>query len=229
MKIAFFVEGYTELQLIKRLAIYYYGLDDLSYTLFKLKGGNKIPVSIRLIENYQAKSGNPKNTINVYNCGGFTSLRSMIVHQRNSLHNNQFDKIIGIRDVHPDDRSQIPKLKMLLPCRIPQKPIHINFILCVMETEAWFIADENHYLKISPTLTKSFIKSKTGIDIDNLDFESIETPADKLNEIYNHAGELYEKTDVSLQRTIDALDLYNFIIDLPEKIPSLKEFITEFE
>jgi hypothetical protein len=54
MKIVFFVEGYTEILLIKELVSYYYN-ENLSYALFKLHGGSKIPISISLNEKKMLK------------------------------------------------------------------------------------------------------------------------------------------------------------------------------
>jgi hypothetical protein len=51
----------------------------------------------------------------------------MISHQRNTLHDCNFNKIIGIRDVHPDHRSQIAKIKMELPFRVPQNQYQLYF------------------------------------------------------------------------------------------------------
>lgn len=229
MKLAFFVEGYTEQLLIKELALFNYG-SDLSYTLFNLRGGNKLPVKVRIDEKHEAISGVPKYIIYIYDCGGLSTIRSMITHQRDSLFKNDFQKIIGIRDVHPNDRTEITKLKMSLPLRVPQKPIPTVFLLCVMETEAWFIAEEHHYLKISNQLTKQFIKDNAGIDLTTIDVESIDLPAQTLNEIYLKAGETYVKsTPGAIKRTVESLDLFNFYCVLPDKIPSLKSFISEID
>ncbi len=229
MKLAFFVEGYTELMLIKNLAMYNYGEDNLSYVLFKLKGGNKIPVSVSLQENHVAKSGTPKITFFIYDCGGLTTIKSMISHQRDSLFKNGFKKIIGIRDVHPESADKIPKLIMQLPLRIPQKPIPTKFLLCIMETEAWFIAEHNHFLKISDKLTLEFIKNSTGIDLNTINISSLPTPADTLNEIYSKAGEKYDKTRESISRTLNTLDIFDLFTVLPNKLPDLKALISEIE
>lgn len=229
MKLAFFVEGYTELMLIKSLAIYNYGEDNLSYVLIKLKGGNKIPVSVSIQENHKAKIEVPKITFFIYDCGGLTTIKSMISHQRDSLYRNGFKKIIGIRDVHPESSDKIPKLIMFLPLRIPQKPIPTKFLLCIMETEAWFLAEHKHFLKISDKLTLEFIKNSTGIDLETINISSLPTPADTLNEIYSKVGESYEKTRVSINRTLNALDIYEFFTILSNKLPDLKALISEIE
>lgn len=230
MKLAFFVEGYTETVLLKKIFLFIYGIDNLSFALFKLRGGNKIPIRVELNERYEPANNNPKYTFHVYDCGGFNSIKSMISHQRSSLWKNSFSKIIGIRDVHPSERAEIPKLRRDLPFRVPQIPIPTVFILCVMETEAWFIADYQHFLKISNLLTIEFIKSKTGLNLENIDFESIDCPSQKLNEIYGHAGESYQKELFGcIDRTLDTLDLFNLCCVLPEKIPNLREFISQIE
>ena len=227
MKIALFVEGFTEMLLVKNIVLYNYGAANVSFYLYKLRGGNKIPVRITLREQHEATSGTPTHTFHIYDCGGLSTIRSMINHQRNSLHKNQFNKIIGIRDVHPEDKATIPLLRKQLPYRVPQKPIPTSFLLCIMETEAWFIAEEAHFQKISPTLTKQFILQSTGIDIDTVNVETFDCPSDKLNEIYSHAGETYDKTEASIQRTVDAIEIINLIEVLSHRIPGLKEILDE--
>ena len=229
MKVAFFVEGYTEQVLIKNIALYNFGEKDLSYALFRLRGGGKAPFNVIIDERHEATSGEPKFTVHIYDCGGLTTLRSMILRQATSLYNNGFQKIVGIRDVHPDERKDIPKLKMAMPYGVPQKPIQKFFLLCVMETEAWFIADEQHFIKISDKLTADFIKKNKGIDIKTIDVESIDLPAATLNEIYSLAGESYEKTVVSINRTVEALDIFELLTNLKSKISSLNEFLDHLE
>ena len=229
MKLAFFVEGLTELVLIKNLALYYYGEDNLTYVLYQIRGGNKIPVSVSIEEKHIAKNGIPKITFFIYDCGSLTTIRSMISHQRDSLHNNGFSKIIGIRDVHPESADKIPKLIMDLPLRIPQKPIPTKFLLCIMETEAWFLAEQNHFLKISDKLTLEFIKTSIGIDLNTINISSLPTPSDTLNHIYSIAGKSYKKNRKSITRTLNALDIYEIFEVLPNKYPDLKALITEIE
>ena len=55
-----------------------------------------------------------------------------------------------------------------------------------METEAWFIAE-------SPLLTRDYINARIGIDIETINVESLDIPADILNDIYSLAGETYKK------------------------------------
>jgi hypothetical protein len=110
-----------------------------------------------------------------------------------------------------------------------QKPIPTVFLLCIMETEAWFIAEPDHFLKISPLLTKEFINERIGINIETIDVESLDTPAYTLNEIYSIAGETYDKTNASIARTINSLDLITLYCILSERIPCLQALITEIE
>jgi hypothetical protein len=230
MKVAFFVEGYTEQHLLKKIALYNYGEKDLSFALFRLRGGGKKSTfEVLLDEKHDATSGSPKFSMNIYDCGGFDRLQSLILRQETSLHNNGFDKIVGIRDVHPDERKDITKLRMFMPYRIPQKPIEKHFLLCVMETEAWFIADEKHFIKISETLTSEFIRNSLGIDITTVDVETFDLPASTLNDIYNLAGESYDKTLPSISRTIDSLDIYELLTNLRYKITGLNEVLNHLD
>jgi len=229
MKLAFFVEGFTEQLLIKELALMYYGPKNLSYFLYRLRGGNKVAIKVSLEERHDATNTDSELIFNIYDCGGEGSIRSMVNHQRNSLYKNNFLRIVSIRDVIPLSRNQIPKLKMDFPYQMAQKPIPTVFLLCIMETEAWFIAETNHFLKISPILTIDHINDRMGININTVDVESIDTPAVTLNEIYSLAGETYEKTIASISRTINSLDLVSLYFIAPERIPCLQALISEIE
>jgi hypothetical protein len=225
MKVAFFVEGYTEQILIRNLIIYNYGLEKMSYARFRLRGGGKAPYKVYNDEQHNATCGSPIHVFNIFDCMGFTALQSMISYQATSLYNNGFEKIIGIRDVYPNPKSDISKLKRSMPYGVPQKPIQKHFILAVMETEAWFISNEEHYLKISSILTKDHIQEQTGIDISLINVEDLEHPAETLNQIYSLAGESYEKTVISIDRTVNNLDLFHLLTDTRIKSSSLNELL----
>lgn len=226
MKRAFFVEGYTELQLIKRLAIYYYGEQNINFALYKLRGGNKKPITVTLVENHTTTSS---NTIFVYDCGGFVSIKSMVLYQRASLQKNNFEKIIAIRDLHPNSHTEIPKILLELPYFVPQKPIPIKFLLCVYETESWFIAEHKHFLNISNQLTKQNILQAIGLDLDTTDVEQLNTPSKYLDDIYKIAGMNYTKNQADILRTINSLDLFDFFEVLPTKIHWLGVFLNELK
>jgi hypothetical protein len=228
MKIAFFVEGFTEQLLIKELSLYYHGSNNLTYSLYRLRGGSNVPLRISLVEKHEATNNNSELAFNIFDCGSVDNIKPMINHHRNSLHNNSFPRIIGLRDVIPLTRNDIANLLRDFPYKMAQKPIPTVFLISVMETEAWFIAESNHYLKISPTLTKEHILSELNINIETIDVETIDRPADTLNQIYSLAGESYDKSQ-NISRTISSLDLFSFYCLLPERISRLKYLITEIE
>jgi len=63
-----------------------------------------------------------------------------------NLSKKDYSLIIGLRDVHPISRADIGKLEAGLPRFVKTKPIPVEFILSVMEVEAWFLAEHSHFL-----------------------------------------------------------------------------------
>lgn len=228
MKIAFFVEGFTEQLLIKELSVFYHGSNNLTYSLYKLRGGSSVPLRISLVEKHEAADKKSDLVFNIFDCGSVDNIKPMINHHRNSLYKNSFSRIVGLRDVIPLTKDDIANLLIDFPYKMAQKPIPTVFLISVMETEAWFIAEPNHYLKISPLLTKEFISTELGINIETLDVESIDRPAETLNKIYSLAGKTYDKTQ-DISRTVSSLDLFTFYCLLPDRISRLKDLINELE
>lgn len=228
-KIAFFVEGYTEQYFLESLLLEIFSTKNIAIEINKMKGGSRIPINISNIKSSNI-TDETKYFVLIYNCGGDANVKSYILERRQDLINAQYSKIVGFRDIYPDySREEIHKLQYGLKRYVPQKDIKIEFVLSIMEIESWFIAEHSHFQKINQTLTTTTISQACGFDINEYNTELIDAPANKLNEIYNIAGEVYDKTTPSLDRTIESLDYGNLYFDVRKKINSLNELIESFE
>jgi hypothetical protein len=58
--------------------------------------------------------------------------------------------------------------------------IPVDFVLAVMEIEAWFLAETTHYARIDPAITMAAIKSTLGFDPENDDLQRRPSPAEDL-------------------------------------------------
>lgn len=110
--------------------------------------------------------------------------------------------------------------------KVPQLPIPIDFVISVLEIEAWFIAEFSHFEKIDSRLTAKFIKEKLGIDITSLISEDIIQPAKMLNTIYQLVGKGYSKRAKQIQNTVEKLDYAEIYFSMPNRIESLNELVT---
>lgn len=226
-KIAFFVEGQTEQLFIEKLLSEVFDYKKIAIEVKKIRGGKKVPISITAIVSPTVSSETSYYVL-IYDCGGDSNIRSYIQDQRESLINSGYKKIIGIRDVYPDfKREEIHRLLYGLNFKLPQKDLSIKFILSVMEIESWFLAEQNHYLKINTTLTPEFILTNAKFNPSTFDTELIDEPALKLNEVYMLAGEKYKKENAIISRTINSIDYANLYFEVHKRISSLNELIEE--
>lgn len=224
---AFFVEGYTEQLFLEKLLTAIFGNNNIEIENKKIGGGKKNPISITTIST-PTNSDKKDYYVLIYDCGGDSSIRSYIEDQRASLIKTGYIKIFGIRDVFPDfARSEINKLQKGLYFKLPQKGLPIKFILSIMEIEAWFLAEENHYAKIDSKLTIDYIKNNYSFDPSNYNTELRDEPTNDLRKIYQLAGKNYTKTKSNIDRTINSIDYDNVYINVCVRVNALNVLITE--
>lgn len=132
-----------------------------------------------------------------------------------------YSKIACIRDVYPDfTASEIPDLEKGLPLFVRTKPIVVDFILSIMEVEAWFLAEYSHFPRIDATITVPAIIAACGFDPVNDDMQLRPTPAKDMKDCYAIGGKTYDKGNA--QATADALDYAHVYVGLVDKFPYLK-------
>lgn len=233
-KIAVFVEGQTEqifaTELIKQI------FDKRKIAIEKLQFTGKIGSrKITLIQSTITVQ-NTAYYFRIYDCHGGgenSTVKSDIIEQLNNLNNEGFSSIIGLRDVYP--LTDIALLRKMLLYNIPKTAIPINIVLAVKETEAWFIAEENHYGKVSPLLTIGIANAaistemKMDFDIRKDNTEILSHPATTLHNIYHKASLAYHKHKNQVERTIGALDYENLYLNVRTRNPSLNEFLNCLE
>lgn len=139
-KIAIFVEGYTELSFVTKLLQCIAGAKNIHFHLEAWHGKKFIALSspaTALVEPYFAL---------VVDCRSDYGVKSAILDRRAALIKAGYSKILGLRDVFPFTRGDIPKLVAGLTYGLPTAGIPIEIILAVMEVEAWFVQDTSHDL-----------------------------------------------------------------------------------
>lgn len=227
-KIAFFVEGYTEQEFVKKLLNEVFGKKNIQIEIKEVKGGSRSTVSVTTLESPD-ENEEAKYYVLIYNCNGDGSIKSYILDQRTGLINAGYKKIVGLRDVYPIDRADIHKLITGLKFKVPQKEIPISFVLSVMEVEAWFLSDENHYEQIDTNLTSQHVIDNFGFNPEEYNTELIDEPAKMLHDIYQSVGKAYSKNQKSIDRTIRSLDCGNIYLAVQHRINSLNELVQEIE
>jgi len=136
-----------------------------------------------------------------------------------------FCAIIGLRDVRPIPHADIPKLEANLPKYLKTSLIPVDFVLAILEIEAWFLAEATHYPKIDPAITVAAIRGNLGFDPEADDMEQRLTPAEDLNKCYAIGGKIYNKRQAQTHRTIDALDFAIIYMQFPMKFRYVARFV----
>ncbi|NJO94622.1 MAG: hypothetical protein HC820_10385 [Hydrococcus sp. RM1_1_31] len=101
-----------------------------------------------------------KYYILIYNSGSDNSVASDIRDQYSSLVASGYSMIVGLRDVYPISAAQKDRLERGLQYALPKGSVPAYIVLAVMEIEAWFLAEWNHFIKVDASLTPVSIIKK---------------------------------------------------------------------
>jgi hypothetical protein len=228
-KIAIYVEGQTEQIFVTKLIKEIANKNHLTIKLEKLYGGKTTSRRVTSIEGTSLDNADAKFYVLVRDCGGDSRVKSDIIDNIEKHKDNNFSKIIGLLDVYPKYKSDLKKLMMYSQTGIPTKFIPFSIIYAVMEIEAWFIAEVNHFIKISDKLTKNVIEHYLGHELDIDSIENIHNPASVLNDIYQLSKISYHKNQAKVNKVVDALDYENIYLNLREQIESLNSLISDID
>jgi hypothetical protein len=225
-KIAIFVEGQTEQVFTDRLVRHIFGHSNVDVKFLQFSGKEGLRhIHILRLENITSSI---KYLFYIYDCHGGgekSTVKSDIVEQFPRLVKESFSYIIGIRDVHP--LSSLDRLKIMMNTNLPNNPVlPVKIILAVREIEAWFLAEETHYPKISDRLSFEIANRIIGIDVSRDTTEDIKHPSNTLKQVYIEGGTTYDKSKKKVQRTVDAISYENLYINVRKRNNSLNELLT---
>jgi hypothetical protein len=152
-KLAIFVEGQTEQIFAERLIRYLGREKNIGIQVQRLSGGRK--GSARTVTEITGTSEitHQDYFILIFNCGNDSRVKSDINDRYDGLMRENYQTIIGIRDVFPTPRDNIQKLREGFTWHLRIDPIEPLLVLEIMEIEAWFLAEHSHFLQIHPSLT----------------------------------------------------------------------------
>lgn len=240
-RIAFFVEGETELAFIEKLLREVAGRKNIVIRSVKLVGGSQSSPRITQILAIPSPALEKAASYEalIYVSGADNRIVSDILERHKGLEQQNFTKIVGLRDLRgkQNDRflthNDLPNLERAF--KVAERrclPLYVKIVVAVMEIEAWFLAETNHYECIDSRLTQAKILaniSKIGFNPyqDNLTLRL--EPAEDLAEIYQLVGKNYSKKRRGRERTTNCLDYANVYLGLVQKITQLNELITEID
>ena len=226
-KIAVFVEGYTEVVFVEKLIEEIAGQNQVLIEKREIRGGSNARRTMALVQAAQPANGHQYYAM-IVDCGGDRQVKSRIVEEHERLTRANYASIVGLRDVRPDfTRADIPRLVAGLRQRIRTALCPVEFVLAVMEIEAWFLAEASHFARVDPAITPAAIKAALGFDPHLDDMELREEPADDLDQCYALAGQQYRKGNAPT--TVAALDFAAMYLTLRGKIVYLDRLIAHLE
>lgn len=225
-RIAFFVEGATELLFVRRLFTEVAGAKNVAIECQRITGGSSVPKRILTI---QAALADPESKffVLVVDCGGDRQVATRIREEHQRLTQLGYEMIVGLRDVYPDFvLTDVPKLQAGLRYGIKQSLAPVDFVLATMELEAWFLSESTHFPRIDPALTDTLITTSLGFDPGRDDMTQRPTPASDLNLCYQLVGKSYKKGG---NDTIDAIDYGEIYLSQTSRIGQLAKLTTLIE
>lgn len=211
-KLAFFVEGQTERLFVQALVKACAGECKVQIESRKGIYGRKYKRLFMEIEVKKVETSDEYYVL-IFDSGSDESVVSDIKDRFEYLLRENYSMIVGLRDVRPkSSRHEIEKLQAGMKSSITSlRGIPIEFYLSIMEVEAWFLAENTHFLRISAELTEERIRDELGFFPDNKNAESREVPSDDLAAIYQIGGVLYDKSRSAVERVMNSLDFEQII------------------
>jgi hypothetical protein len=233
-KMAIFVEGMTEQAFVERLVTEIAGHHRVHVDMVQAHGGGRaLP---RTFVEVRATGPDPakKYYVIIYDCGNDDRVLSDIRDRYGDLVSAGFRTIVGLRDVYPQPVARESDIRDAFRRLAPSTPIPSTLVLAVREIESWFIADHEHFQRMSRHMTPEAVENALGYPPATHDVTSINHPAEDLRRAYAVGRLGYKKSAAQVQRTVGRLDCLNFYLALPARIPDLAvlvrcidEFLTQ--
>ena len=226
-KMAVYVEGKTEALFVKKLIEEIAG-DAVQIEYQEKRGGGRAAPALNIIT--VTRSAGQKYYVLLVDCGGDKEVNSRIRDDQASLTGAGHSKILGVRDVRPTFLyADVPTVEAGFRRGVNPSLAPVEFILAVMEIEAWFLAETTHFARIAPAITIEAIKTRLGFDPENDDLEQRPAPSDDLRDCYGIGGKQYGKSEAQVQKTINALDYAQIYIEVRKKFRHLERLIHSIE
>jgi hypothetical protein len=225
-KVAIFVEGLTEQELVVELVSAIVGARGVNVVLGRQWKGKVVlePVTVDPAFAF---------LVLVVDCANDEQVKTQIRDQYQSLVAGGYTAIMGLRDVYPYARADIPAIQAALQLGLPGGAVAPEMHLAIMEVEAWFVAESTHFARVHPSLSPAFIVAQ-GIDILGTTGDAWGHPAGVLHAIYRLVGLSYmsprgQKSRRRVQRTLRALSFDELYVNVRGATPAFDAFVTSLE
>lgn len=219
LKVAVFTEGQAEQLFICEAIRQLSGNTRYFVRSFRKNGSGDRLIKIDI--GIQGQENDHDIYFQVLNCGSDAQVLSTIREEHDSLVVAGFTHIFGLRDLFPIARDKLDKLKDSIERLKPTSNASVDILVAIMEIEAWFIAEYDHFSGINQILTPDFIRISGGIDVTRSS-EDVNHPFEALHAIYSLAGDRYEKSRSYVERTVSLIHMPNYLTDAGIRAPTAR-------
>ncbi|WP_165979575.1 DUF4276 family protein [Paraburkholderia guartelaensis] len=224
-RIAFFVEGRTEVHFVERFLRDLANRDEITIDKREILGGGKSGAALTITSiDATHRASDEKFYVLIHDCVGENNVKPRLAEQHQALTAAGYEVIVGIRDVRPQySATTLSTLRKSMKSAIDKNLAPVVFILPLEEVEAWFLAEHTHFERIAPQITVPAIVANLGFDPANDDMTQRPTPADDLAACYRLGGRSYTKRKT--KRTVNALDMQLVRTTVADKMSELKKLV----
>lgn len=225
-KLAIFVEGWTEILFVEKLLQELAGIHNVLIHKQKISGGARAPRTMVTVEAANEKT-NERFYVLLVDCGGDHQVSTRIREEHERLTNSGYSKIIGLRDIRPQfTAADLGRLQTGLRKYIRTSLIPVEFVLAMLEIEAWFLAEHTHFERVDSRLDLPAIRAALGFDPSSDSVSARNVPSKDLDDIYKIAGKSYVKPATD---TIAALDFGNVYMNVRPRISELDAMLISLD
>lgn len=237
-KIAFFVEGPTEVEFLIKLLNDLVPIKKRAIKIVTMEGSYKKDSRVQIVSLQDTLSSTTQYEVYIYNCNADNSVNSDVMEISPNLFSLGFTKVVALKDLRGDvdgihrTETDLPKIENAETFVFSSLPIQVTSVIAVMEIETWFIGETNHYERYDSRLTGELLVkniSTIGFNLFDDRLEDIATPAETLNRIYMLVKKHYSKKANVRKKTINALDMANLYVNVSQRLSSLGKLINEID
>lgn len=228
-KLALFVEGQTEQLFAQRLIETIAGKHHVHIETVKAQGGSAVRRPRRFLPLNAYKPSGARYYVLICDSSGDHSVVTDLCEQHKTLSEQGYQLALGLRDVFPASIAEAPRMAAAMQKVLPTKGLTARILLSIAEVEAWFVAEETHYLRIHANLTEDKVAAVLGDAPEAIDVEQLPQPSETLKRIYQAVGMTYAKDRRRVERTVDALDCARMYSLVAPRVPALSRLCQEID
>lgn len=222
----FVVEGQTEQIFVLKFIEKLVALTAVHLKLEKLHADEIFEVSVRgpIIED-------ATHLLHILNVENDEKVNSYISDNIAAIKKKGFGAVYGLRDRYSGSTT----ISTVNPTKIDAwagdlgqtHEIKVEVTIAIEEIEAWFLSVPNFFLAYSELLTSEKIKSITGLDLITLNTESLQHPAQVIDDVLKAVGKKYRKRLDDSHKIADAIDYDALYLEKSTEYFMLNRFVSQ--